>query len=100
MSISLVNNYKQLLNNIPEIIEISGYKNEYIAMKMNIKPQYLSLKKKRSSWNVDDVENLLNIIMNKDVEDYLNDLYESILMERYSTGNTISSSEFEKQMKW
>ena len=71
MSIALVNNYKQLLQNIPHIIDISGYKNEYIAMKLNIKPQYLSVKKQRNSWNVEDVEKLLNIIMNKDVQEYL-----------------------------
>jgi hypothetical protein len=100
MSIALVSNYKKLLNNLPQIIEISGYKNEYIAMKLNIKPQYLSVKKQRKSWNVDDVEKLLNIIMNKDVQDYLDDLYESVLIEKYSTGKTISSEAFEKQMKW
>jgi len=100
MSIALINNYKQLLKNLPHIIEISGYKNDYIAMKLNIKPQYLSVKKQRNSWNVDDVEKLLHIIMNKDVQEYLDDLYESILIEKYSTNKTISSEDFEKQMKW
>ncbi len=100
MSIALVNNYKQLVENIPQIIDVSGYKNEYIAKKLKIKPQYLSVKKLRKSWSVNDVENLLHIIMNEDVENYLNDFYENILIEKSLTGKAVSADEFEKRMKW
>jgi hypothetical protein len=100
MIADIVSNYKQLVDNIPQIIDVSGYRNEFIAKQLNIQPTYFSVKKQRGSWSVDDVQRLLDVIMNEHVKNYLNDFYENILIEKSLTGKALSAEEFEKRMKW
>lgn len=100
MVTDIVQNYKQLVENIPQIIDVSGYRNEFIAKQLKIQPSYFSIKKQRGRWSVEDVQKLLDVIMNTHVENYLNDFYENILIQKNITGNAISSDEFEKRMKW
>lgn len=71
MQVQIVSSYKRLLNNVSEIIDISGYRNDYIAKKMGLKPQNFSTKKQRGNWTPDELENLLTIISNEDVDNFL-----------------------------
>ena len=93
MKIAAINNYKNLVEEIPNIIELSGYKNEYIARKIEMKPQYFSLKKQKNSFNLIEVEKILSVIFNEDVEDYI------LLLELRSRKNdeTVSLEEYRKQ---
>ena len=96
MQIQAVIQYKNLLSHIAEIIEISGYRNDYIAKKLGLKPQNFSVKKQRASWSPDEVEKLLAVVDNEDVEDYL--LIEH--MRSIKDEETITLDEFKKQMGW
>ena len=96
MQIQAVIQYKNLLSHIAEIIEISGYRNDYIAKKLGLKPQNFSVKKQRASWSPDEVEKLLAVVDNEDVEDYL--LLEH--MRSIKDEETITLDEFKKQMGW
>lgn len=71
METQIVASYKRLLNSVPEIIEVSGYRNDYIAKKLGLKPQNFSAKKQRGSWSPDELEKLLEVVQNEDVENYL-----------------------------
>jgi len=71
MSIEIVEQYKRLVNIIPEIIEASGYRNDFIAKKLGMKAQNFSVKKQRGNWSADEVEKLLAVVDNKDVEDFI-----------------------------
>lgn len=51
------------------IIQVSGYKNEYIAGKLGMTRQNFATKKKRNSWTPEEMEKILNVIHNEDVED-------------------------------
>ena len=96
MQIQAVIQYKNLLSHIADIIEISGYRNDYIAKKLGLKPQNFSVKKQRASWTPDEVEKLLAVVDNEDVEDYL--LIEH--MRSIKDEETITLDEFKKQMGW
>lgn len=63
-------NYKNILINLPEAIEVSGYRKDYIAKKLGISPQSFSAKISRKSFSIEDVEKLLKIIENEDVEEF------------------------------
>jgi hypothetical protein len=96
MQTNIVSDYKNLLGRLSEIIEISGYRYDFIAKKLGMKSQNFSLKKQRGNWTVDEVEKLMKVVGNDDVEDYLDEqLHQSRL-----TDQSISSDEFEKIMKW
>lgn len=71
MSIEIVEQYKRLVNIIPEIIEASGYRNDFIAKKLGMKAQNFSVKKQRGNWSADEVEKLLAVVDNEDVEDFI-----------------------------
>ena len=96
MQTNIVSDYKNLLGRLSNIIEVSGYRHDFIAKKLGMKPQSFSLKKQRNNWTPDEVEKLIEVVANDDVEDYLDEqLHQSRL-----TDQSISSDEFEKMMKW
>lgn len=96
MQVQAIENYKAILSEIKTIIDISGYKNEYIARKLDIQPQYLSVKKLRNSFSLEDVEKILAIVMNEDVANFFM-LKE---MELRDKEEEIGLVDFKKMMKW
>ena len=71
MGVDIVSNYKHLVMNINTLIDVSGYRNDYIAKKLGIPASSFSVKKNRGSFSVDDMEKIMQVIDNEDVEDYL-----------------------------
>lgn len=97
METTVISTYKRLLNNVADIIDISGYRNDYIAKKLGLKPQNFSVKKQRASWTPDELEKLLAIISNEDVEEYL--MLEE--MRSRKDDETITFEEYKKVIaKW
>ena len=96
MMTNIIDRYKTLLNSVPKLIEISGYKNEYVAQKLDMTPTYFSLKKSKGNWTIDEVEKILKTISNEDVEDYIDDM----IFEKSFSGKQIDSKQFEKRMGW
>ena len=94
--LSIVTNYKMLLSSISELIDVSGYKNEYLAKKLEMRPANFSAKKQRASWTPDEVEKILTYAMNEDVEDYL--LLKE--MESREGEETMTYAELKKEMGW
>lgn len=89
-------NYKIILKNVNELISISGYRNDYIAKKLGIKPTTFSVKKQRESWTPDEIEKLLSIIKNDETENY----YMGLIMESLESDETLSFEEFKKEVDW
>ncbi len=97
MGIEIVNNYKVLVNNIGRLIEISGYRNDYVARKIGLTPANFAAKKKRASLSTDEIGEILKVIENEDVEDYL--MLE--IMRSREGEETIGHEEFlEEVAKW
>ena len=94
--ISVVREYNAIFQNLSKIIDVSGYRNDYVAKKLGIKPQHFSVKKQRGSWTPQEVEKLLSIIENEDVNDFI----EIQLSNSRAVGNTLTADEFEKEMGW
>ena len=95
MVTDIAKNYKTLLHFLPALIEVSGYRNDYLSKKMGITPATFSAKKQRGNWSADDVVKLMSIIENEDVEDYLM----LQLMRAAKSDETISTNEFRKEIK-
>lgn len=93
---NIIDKYKILLDSIPRLIEISGYKNEYIAQKLEMTPTHFSSKKSKGNWTIEEIEKILKTISNEDVEDYLDDM----VFETCFPGKLIDSKPFEKRMGW
>lgn len=96
MATEIVTNYKNLLSNIGRLIEVSGYRNDYIAQKIGLTPVNFATKKKRGTLSVDEVEQIISIIENEDVENYI--MLE--IMRSRQDESSISLEQLEKEMGW
>ena len=76
------------------LIERSGYKNSYLAEKIDMSPVNFSMKKKRGNWTDDELEKILDIIEDEELEDY----FLGKLMEAQAEEETISLEELKKTL--
>ncbi len=85
-----------MLENLGELINVSGYRNDYVAKKLGMSPQSFAVKKQRATWKAKEVEKLLSIIENEETEDY----FLGLIMKSLESDETLSLSEFKQQVKW
>lgn len=96
MATEIVSNYKAIVNNIGQLIDVSGYRNDYIAQKIGLTPVNFATKKKRGTLSVDEIANILNIIENEDVDNFI--MLE--IMRSRKNEPSITLEELEKEMGW
>jgi uncharacterized protein YjcR len=94
--IAVIDNYLLLKKHVPDFIEKSGYRNDYIAEKIGMSPSYFAVKKKRGNWSDDEISKIMLAISN----DAVNDFFDKLMIKNCFPGNTVSSIEFEKIMGW
>lgn len=66
---TLLQEYRIFKNFFPKLLELSGYKMEYLAERLGITPSSFTMKKKRNSFDLDEMEELTDIIWNDYLED-------------------------------
>ncbi len=93
----IVLNYQTLLDSLANLVELSGFGDDYLSHKMGVEPSNFLMKKQTGNWIVTEVLKLLSIIENKEIADYYSD---AIKINESENGTFISSGEFEKRMKW
>jgi hypothetical protein len=96
MATEIVSSYKIIMRNIGQLIDVSGYRNDYIARKIGLTPVNFATKKKRGSLSVAEIESILQIIENEDVDNYI--MLE--IMRSRKDEPTMSLEELEKEMGW
>ena len=93
---TIVHRYQLLVNNLGQLIEMSGYRNDYLAQKIGLKAANFSIKKQKGNWSTDEVLKILAIIENDEIENFMDE----VRMNDQKKGSYITSSEFEKRMGW
>lgn len=63
--------YRELQQNMGRMIDKSGYKNDFIAQRIGMKPGNFYVKKRRASWSDEEMMKILNILENDEMENYL-----------------------------
>ena len=94
--IEVIHNYKELKKNMGNLINKSGYKNSFLAEKIGMQPTLFSVKKQRGNWSDDEMEKILVLIENEELEDY----YFGELLREKEKEETVSYSEFKREMGW
>lgn len=71
--ISIINQYMAVKNSIPQLLDLSGYRNDYVAKKIGMSASSFAVKKQRKSWTDEDVKSIIEVITkpNEDLEDYI-----------------------------
>lgn len=67
--LEIVENYVALKSQMASLIDLSGYKNSFLAKKMGIAAPTFSVKKQRANWTEEEMQKLLKIIENDALED-------------------------------
>jgi hypothetical protein len=98
MVTEIIDNYQFLVNNLGNLIEVSGYRNDYIAKKIGVQASNFSVKKQRGNWTVTEANKLLQLltVANPDVQDYI----DSKILDARNTGNRMTSEEFKSRLTW
>ncbi|GGH50554.1 hypothetical protein GCM10007423_53340 [Dyadobacter endophyticus] len=91
-----VKRYERIVMNIGELIEVSGYRNDYLAGKLGLTTVNFSAKKKRKTFTLEEIRKLAYIIDNDDVQDYLM----VAEMEERENEETITHEELFRRMGW
>ncbi len=91
----IVSNYRTLVQSMGELIQVSGYRSDFLAKKIGMKPANFSQKKQRGNWSVDEVEKLMQVIENEETENYLM----LQLMRAAKNDETVTYAEFVKEME-
>ena len=92
----IIINYRTLVQSLGELIHVSGYRSDYLAKKIGMKPANFSQKKQKGNWSVEEVEKLMEVIENEDTENYLM----LQLMRAAKNEETVSYEAFQKEMGW
>ncbi|KAA0992588.1 hypothetical protein [Dyadobacter aurulentus] len=82
--------------NIGKLIEVSGYRNDYISKKIGLSNVNFSAKKNRKTFTLEEVKKIVGIINNEDVNDYLM----LRAMEARQDDETLSHDELYKSLGW
>lgn len=90
--------YNAIKGNISQIINLSGYKNDYVAKKIGITPQNFAVKKKRGNWTAEELEKIINVLT-KPNEDAENALMLELMRSR-KNDETVPLSELKKEFGW
>ena len=96
MIAEIVSNYENLVGNIGKLLEVSGYRNDFIAKKLGITNVNFSAKKNRKTFSIEEVKKIVSIIDNEEVEDYLM----LSKMDARKDDETISHDDLYKRMGW
>ena len=96
MAREIVSNYRVLVQSMGELIQVSGYRNDYLAKKIGMKTANFSQKKQKGNWSVEEVDKLMQLIENEDTDNYLM----LQLMRAAKNDETVSYAEFQKEMGW
>lgn len=94
MAVDIVTDYQRLVKSIPQLIEISGYRSDFLAKKIGMKPANFSVKKQRGNWSTEEVEKLLQVINNEEIENYV--MLE--LMHNRKDDEEISYKDYKKEI--
>lgn len=55
MASEIIDNYKKLVAHIGDLIEVAGYRNDYIAMKMGLSAAGFITKRKCSTFSINEI---------------------------------------------
>ena len=94
--LEVIENYLLLKSQINELIQRSGYRNDFIAQKIGMRPDYFAVKKQRGNWSDAEIKKIVKVIENEDVTNF----FDTIMIKNSFPGNVTTSARFEKIMGW
>jgi hypothetical protein len=86
---TIVQDFKLFKDTFPQLLDESGYKMDFLAKRIGLSATAFSNKKKRNSFDLDEMQALLDIIWS----DYLEDISLAHAMKAGQSEGSLSSKE-------
>ena len=95
--LEVIENYNRLKSNLPQLLDLSGYRMDYIAEQLGFAKNYFYAKKSKNRFSSEEFEKIISFIWKEEFEDWF---CSQIIEDKLALGKNISSKEFEKHKKW
>lgn len=89
---TIIQDFKNFKNIFPQILEMSGYKMEFLAQRLSMSATGFSTKKKKNNFSIEQMEQLMDIVWN----DYLEEKFLTRAMDEAKNEEPLSKEDTAK----
>lgn len=89
---------QEIKERIPELINTSGYRDDFIAKKIGMTPVFFSVKKQRGNWSEKEVNKIMAVLTGENDEVFNLLMLEEMRIRK--DDETITLDELKKQIGW
>jgi hypothetical protein len=95
--LAVIENYNILRKTLPRLLDMSGYRMDYVAEKLGLSKNYFYAKKSKNKFSDEEFEKIIAFIWRDEFRDILD---EELVKQRMEQGKTLTSTEFKSKMGW
>ena len=95
--LAVIENYNILRMALPRLLDISGYRMDYLAEQLGLSKNYFYAKKSKNKFSNDEFEKIIAFIWRDEFQDILD---EEIIKQKMTEGKNLTGEEFKRKMGW
>lgn len=95
--LAVVENYNLLKSSLPKLLDLSGYRMDYLAEKIGLSKNYFYAKKSKNNFSHDEFEKIIAFIWRDEFQDIVD---EELLNRKMGQGKNLTATEFKQKMGW
>jgi hypothetical protein len=95
--LTVIENYNILRKALPRLLEVSGYRMDYLAEQMGISKNYFYTKKSKNTFSNEEFEKIIAFIWRDEFQDILD---EELMKQKMAEGRNLTGKEFKQKMGW
>ena len=95
--LAVIENYNLLKKSLPRLLDLSGYRMDYLAERLGLSKNYFYTKKSKNTFSNEEFEQLIAFIWRDEFQDFLD---EELLKLKMHEGTNLTGSAFKQKMGW
>ena len=95
--VAVIENYNLLKSSLPKLLDLSGYRMDYVAEKIGLSKNYFYAKKSKNNFSHEEFEKIIAFIWRDEFQDVVD---EELLNRKMGQGKNLTSAEFKQKMGW
>ena len=95
--VAVIENYNLLKSSLPKLLDLSGYRMDYLAEKIGLSKNYFYAKKSKNNFSHEEFEKIIAFIWKDEFQDVVD---EELLNRKMGQGKNLTAVEFKQKMGW
>jgi len=95
--LAVIENYNLLRKTLPRLLDISGYRMDYLAEQLGISKNYFYTKKSKNTFSNDEFEKIVAFIWRDEFQGILD---EEMVKQKMAEGKNLTAAAFKQKMGW